>query len=47
MQLDAEENEDIFYKPPVEPAARSADKKPANEATQESQAAGDDDEDDD
>lgn len=24
MQLDAEENEDVFYKPPVEPAARAA-----------------------
>lgn len=22
MQLDAEENEDVFYKPPVEPSAR-------------------------
>jgi len=24
MQLDAEENEEVFYKPPVEPAARPA-----------------------
>jgi len=24
MQLDAEENEDVFYKPPVEPAARAS-----------------------
>ena len=24
MQLDAEENEDVFYKPPVEPVARPA-----------------------
>lgn len=23
MQLDAEENEDVFYKPPVEPVARA------------------------
>jgi sorting nexin-1/2 len=23
MQLDAEENEDVFYKPPVEPAAKA------------------------
>ena len=34
MQLDAEENEDVFYKPPVEPAARAAER-----SSEESQAA--------
>jgi len=35
MQLDAEENEDVFYKPPVEPAARTI----AERSSGESQAA--------
>jgi sorting nexin-1/2 len=35
MQLDAEEDDNIFYKPPVEPSAQS----PPSEASQ-SQAAG-------
>ncbi len=26
MQLDAEENEDVFYKPPIEPAARAPER---------------------
>lgn len=35
MQLDAEENEDVFYKPPVEPAARPI----AQRSSEESQGA--------
>lgn len=45
MQLDAEENENAFYRPPVEPAARAS-----NDTAQQSQAAAtitaDDDDDD-
>ncbi|KAH8595959.1 Vps5 C terminal like-domain-containing protein [Bisporella sp. PMI_857] len=33
MQLDAEENEDVFYKPPVEPAARSPLRTPTDRPT--------------
>ncbi len=32
MQLDAEENENVFYKPPVEPAARASAERPAEES---------------
>jgi sorting nexin-1/2 len=35
MQLDAEENEDVFYKPPVEPAARAT----AERSSEDSEAA--------
>ncbi|PMD34282.1 Vps5-domain-containing protein [Hyaloscypha variabilis F] len=35
MQLDAEENEDVFYKPPVEPAARAT----AERSSEDSKAA--------
>jgi sorting nexin-1/2 len=35
MQLDAEENEDVFYKPPVEPVARPI----AQRSSEESQGA--------
>jgi sorting nexin-1/2 len=35
MQLDAEENADVFYKPPVEPAARAS----AERSSEETQAA--------
>lgn len=34
MQLDAEEDENIFYKPPVEPSARASE-----QTTTEAQAA--------
>lgn len=34
MQIDAEENEDAFYKPPVEPTARAG-----NESPQQAKAA--------
>ncbi|KAG9248083.1 vacuolar protein sorting-associated protein-like protein vps5 [Calycina marina] len=38
MQLDAEENEDVFYKPPVEPAARSPARTSSDETAADSQA---------
>jgi len=40
MQLDAEENEDVFYKPPVEPAARSPIRNSSDETAASSQATG-------
>lgn len=40
MQLDAEEDENVFYKPPVEPAARkSAETGMSGETAVEAQAA--------
>jgi sorting nexin-1/2 len=40
MQLDAEDNEDAFYKPPVEPVARPAnERRGPNEGSTESEAA--------
>ena len=45
MQLDAEENEDVFYKPPVEPAARSPTRNSSDEAATSSRATGEEDED--
>ncbi len=52
MQLDAEEDEHVFYKPPVEPAARPSAESLSGETAVASQApsgfrAGDDDDDDD
>jgi sorting nexin-1/2 len=52
MQLDAEEDEHAFYKPPVEPAARTASERLSGETATDSKAAAtitaeDDDEDDD
>jgi len=39
MQLDAEEDEQVFYKPPVEPAARAAaESRPSGETSSESAA---------
>jgi sorting nexin-1/2 len=32
MQLDAEENEDVFYKPPVEQTARPIAQRPSEES---------------
>jgi sorting nexin-1/2 len=50
MQLDAEEDENAFYKPPVEPAARAAGERLSGETATDSKAAvpttGDDDSDD-
>jgi sorting nexin-1/2 len=43
MQLDAEENEDVFYKPPVEPAARPSAAKPVESQTAAVGTADDDD----
>lgn len=40
MQLDAEEDGHAFYKPPIEPSARSAaDRQHSGEAAEQSQAA--------
>lgn len=39
MQLDAEEDENVFYKPPVEPTARATDERPYEETATSSQAA--------
>jgi sorting nexin-1/2 len=39
MQLDAEENEDIFYKPPVEPAARATSERLSGETAAEVESA--------
>lgn len=38
MQLDAEENEDVFYKPPVEPAAHSPARTSSDETAVNSRA---------
>jgi sorting nexin-1/2 len=51
MQLDAEEDENAFYKPPVEPAARATAERLSGETATDSKAAAmvtaeDDDEDD-
>jgi len=40
MELDAEENEDVFYKPPVEPAARSPNRHSSDETAVSSRATG-------
>lgn len=41
MQLDAEENEDVFYKPPVEPAARSdTERSTSGETSTEAETSG-------
>ena len=51
MQLDAEEDENAFYKPPVEPAARPSAPRLSGETSVDSQAESvptiDDDDDDD
>jgi sorting nexin-1/2 len=47
MQLDAEEDENVFYKPPVEPAARSTGEPTADSKAAATVTAEDDDEDDD
>jgi sorting nexin-1/2 len=39
MQLDAEEDENAFYKPPVEPTARPPNERLSGETSVESQAA--------
>lgn len=39
MQLDAEEDEQAFYKPPVEPAARAATERLSGETATDSKAA--------
>jgi sorting nexin-1/2 len=39
MQLDAEEDENAFYKPPVEPAARPSAERLSGETSVDSQAA--------
>ena len=39
MQLDAEEDEHAFYKPPVEPAARATAKRLSSETATDSKAA--------
>lgn len=47
MQLDAEEDGDVFYKPPVEPTARRSDERASGEtesSTGTRTIAGDDDE---
>jgi sorting nexin-1/2 len=44
MQLDAEENEDVFYKPPVEPAARAAER-PAEQSQAAAVVTAEDDDD--
>ena len=51
MQLDAEEDDHAFYKPPVEPTARAANDRLSGETATDSKAAAtitaeDDDEDD-
>lgn len=39
MQLDAEEDDQVFYKPPVEPAARPSDTGLSGDTATDSQAA--------
>jgi sorting nexin-1/2 len=39
MQLDAEEDDNAFYKPPVEPAAHSAAQRLSGDTATDSQAA--------
>lgn len=43
MQLDAEEDENIFYKPPVEPSARQSDERDSSETTGTGTVVGEDD----
>jgi len=44
MQLDAEEDENIFYKPPVEPTARqTSDERDSSETTGAINVVGEDD----
>ncbi len=45
MQLDAEENEDVFYKPPVEPAARASAERSAEASQTAAVVIAEDDED--
>lgn len=39
MQLDAEEDDQLFYKPPVEPVARPSETGASSETATDSQAA--------
>jgi len=45
MQLDAEENEDVFYKPPVEPAARATAERSSEDSEAAATVTAEDDED--
>lgn len=45
MQLDAEENEHVFYKPPVEPAAKAAAERPAEQSQAATMITAEDDDD--
>jgi sorting nexin-1/2 len=46
MQLDAEENEDVFYKPPVEPASKASAERPTEQSQVAAVITAEDDDDD-